>query len=609
MFRRVILACLFLAIVASARGAEVPDGLSAAAIAGPVEVIVGLRAPAAGPFASLSAIADRQAEVLAALRNDEVRVRHRYESVAGFSARVTSGGLRELAAHPDVAWVAADLPGQGALDLSVPRIGADRVQARFVGGRGVVVAVLDSGVESDHPDLRDALVHEECFCRGSCAEGGGPDCTPACCPGGSARASGPGSAAAGHPHGTHVSGILLSRGAVSSVGVAPEAELVAIRVLDADNRGFVSDWLAALDWIAVRRPDVRVVNMSLASLLVFEGDCVSDCEAACRPENGCDPETVCGINEMIADVVARLRRRGTVVVAASGNNSKARAMSTPACVPAVVAVGALETDESVGSFSNASSELDLLAPGVDVISSGLNGGLSLLCSEINGRRVCGGTSVAAPHVAGTAALLAAASPGSSADRIESVMIETGIPVRDARNGRTYPRIDARAAFGEITRVLEIDPGGGSGSSDCLLGWNFFPPDIVRRSRRPVATCVDGDPVCDGDSAIGRCTFLLSLCFNVRDPLLPLCATSQPIAAFDVVEPSLQSAPGSVERANAAAILAALPPFPLAASDRCTDLIPIVVPRVGSRGHAALRLGARTATRDDPDVFYLRCLAP
>lgn len=608
--RRAWTALVALCCAASAvSAADVEPRLSALVETGPVDVIIGLRPPAAGHLASLSAIEDRQGQVLGALAPSEVEVRHRYQTVPGLAARVTAAGLRALEEHPDVAWVAADLIGTGALDLSVPRIGADRVQARYVGGRGVVVAVIDSGVERDHPDLAEALIHEECFCRGTCGTVGGAGCKPDCCPDGSARASGPGSAAAGHPHGTHVAGIVLSRGAVASVGVAPDADLVAIRVLDENNAGVVSDWLAALDWIAAARPDVRVVNMSLASLLVFAGDCANGCAAQCRPEQGCDPRTVCGINQMLADVVARLRQRGTVVVAASGNNSNANAMSTPGCVPGVVSVGALDPDERVAFFSNASTELDLLAPGVDIISSGLNGGLSLFCSTIGEQRVCGGTSMAAPHVAGTATLLAAAVPGASAARIEAAMIETGIPVRDGRNQRVYPRLDARAAFGEITRTLEVDPGGGSAQSDCLLAWNFFPPDIVRRGRRPLATCTDGDLLCDGDGVVGQCTFQVSLCFNWREPLLPLCAVDEPIVAFDLKRPSTAARPGTVERRNANALRAALPAVPLSARNLCSERIPIVVPRSGPVGAGLVRLGARTATRNDSDAVYLRCIAP
>lgn len=599
-------ALLVVALALPARAASVDPQVVAAAAGGVVDVIVGLRAPAFAGDASLAAIADRCEAVLSALPADDVRVHHRYESIAGFAAALTAEGVHALSRHPDVAWIAADMPGAGALTNSVPRVRGDRVHARFVTGGAVSVAVIDSGVEAMHPDLVGALLHEECFCRGTCGPGGGIACRPDCCPDGSARASGPGSAAAGHPHGTHVSGIVMSRGNVAGVGVAPRADLVAIRVLDEANLGMVSDWLAALDWIAVHRPQVRVINMSLATFRVFRGDCVADCEFECLPHLGCDAASVCGINNMLADVVDRLRRRGTVVVAAAGNQSDDAALAVPACVPGVLSVGALDRNERVAFFSNGGPQLDLLAPGVDVASSGLGGSTSLLCGQLGGQRVCGGTSIAAPHVAGAAALLAAARPGASAAAIEAALIDSGRPVFDPRNGRTVPRIDARAAFAEITRVLEIDPAGGSGGADCLLAWNLRPPDIVHRSRHPVARCRDGDAVCDGDTVNGQCTFGLSLCFNVRDPLLPFCAIGEPILEVELLSPSRSAPAGSIERINADNLWERLPPLPLAAADACTSPIPIVVPRGGA---TMLRVAARTATRRDSDRFHFHCVAP
>ena len=596
-----------------ASGAEAaavdPVLVSMARGAAGLDVIVGLEKSEYPVGASRAVIRARQAAVLSVLPSRDILVRHRYESIAGLAARVTPAGLESLAAHPDVAWIAPDIPGFGALEESIPQIRADRVHDHFITGSGVVVAVIDSGVDAEHPDIAGSVIHEECFCNGNCDEGAGVFCRPDCCPDGTARQSGPGSAAAGHPHGTHVSGILLSRGEIAGVGVAPAASLIAIRVLDASNRGSVSDWLAALDWLAVHRPDVRVVNMSLSSARVFRGDCAVQCELDCRPQDGCDVDTVCGINRMLADVVARLRRRGTVVVAASGNSSRDDGLSSPACVTGVLSVGAVDGNDDVAFFSNAGSELDLLAPGIDVVSSLPGGGRGQFCGTVGGQQVCGGTSMAAPHVAGTAALLAAAAPAASAAAIEAAIAGTGVAVLDPRNGRSYPRVDAAAAFREITRVREIDPGGGSVRSDCLLGWNFLPPDIVRRRRNPVARCRDGDRICDADSITGQCTFLLSLCFNLNDPLLPFCAVDEPIVALDVREPSARAPAGSTERRNADALLATLPPLPLAGADLCTQAVPIIVRRDEGSGISRMRLRARTATRTDTDVFVLECEAP
>ncbi len=601
---------LFGGLTEPVAGAAVdPGAVSAANSDGLVNVVVGLHRSPEPWIDRGAAIHARQSAVLATVPGDEVQVLHRYQSVAGLAVRASAAGLDALARDPDVAWIAADMEGSGALADSVPQIEGDRVHHRLMFGADVVVAVIDSGIDSSHPDLAGSVIHEECFCTGTCASNPGPFCRPDCCPDGSDRQSGPGSADAGHPHGTHVSGIVRSAGTIAPLGVAPDTKLVAIRTLDAGNRGSVSDWLAALDWIAANRRDVRVVNMSLASSLTFSADCADQCELDCRPQDGCDPDTVCGINRMIADVVEQLRRRGTVVVAASGNNAEDSGMSSPACVPGVVSVGAVDGEDRVAFFSNASPLLDVVAPGTDVVSTLPDAQAGQLCGFVGGQRVCGGTSAAAPHVAGTAALLIASAPGSSAEQVEDAIRDTGLQVLDLRNGRVYPRVDAFAAFRQITRVREINPAGGDGHSDCILGWNFFPPEIVQQRRRPIAVCRDGDPLCDGDGSNGVCTFLVSLCFNTTDPLLPRCDNSEAIEAIELREPAADAPAGSQERRNANNILGTLPPFPLGGTDLCTQPIPIVVSRSVDGGVAALRLRARTAQRNDSDTFYLRCDAP
>jgi len=595
-------ACLGL-LLAVAPVAAATVGTTATARAGAngrVDVVVILR-PAATGGDEAAAVRHRRARLdalLSAFRAAEVAPRHRYTTLDAFSANVSAAGLAALARHPDVLRVDADAPGRGALAQSVPRIRADRVQARGITGEDVAVAVLDTGVEADHPDLRGALVDEECFCSASC-----PSiqfCRTDCCPNGSDRQSGAGSAVTQSAHGMNSAGIILSHGAVAAVGVAPAAKLVAIRVVDDATLGVLSDWLAALDWIAANRPDVRVVNMSLSSDQLFAGDCSANCGS----------EEICGINQLFADVVERLRRRGTLVFAASGNQSQRNLLGSPACVRGVVAVGAVDPEDHVAFFSNGGARLALLAPGVNVISPGLDGGLSLLCGDIGNQYVCGGTSIAAPHAAGAAALLFSAQPSASADAVEGALRSTGVPVFDARSGRTYPRVEAFAALRSLTRTLPLEPAGSSATTDCLLEWNFFPPDIVRRGPRPVAECRDGDSLCDADGRNGQCTFLLSLCFNNHEPLLRRCATDEALRSIHLRTPSAAAAPGSLERGNAEQLLAALPPLPLTRADACTTLAPFVVRRAaGSVGVAQIRMSVRTATRRDSDRFALRCLPP
>src|SRR2546423_15420364 len=112
--------------------------------------------------------------------------------------------------------VDVDPPAWADLAESAALIRADQVRGTGVTGRGVVVAVVDTGVDTHHPDIRDSLIGEQCFCA-----------TPAgvpCCPNGGAQQSGAGSAEDDHGHGTNVAGIITSDGRVAPPGNAPDAQ-------------------------------------------------------------------------------------------------------------------------------------------------------------------------------------------------------------------------------------------------------------------------------------------------------------------------------------------------------------------------------------------------
>ena len=467
----------------------------------------------------------------------------------------------------------------------MPHVRADRVRARGVDGAGVTIAVIDSGVDATHPDIVDALRHEECFCRagriGGIRRG-------ACCPNGMDRASGPGSAASADLHGPHVAGIALSRGHVAPPGVAPGAGLVAVRVLDDRNSGFLSDWIAALDWLAAERPDVRVVNMSLVSQAVFAASC----------EVGCDNQSGCATNRLFAAAIDALWARGALVFAAAGNDGHANAVAAPACVSRAVAVAAVDDADVPAAFNNGGAALDLLAPGVDIVSDGLGGGLA----------VVSGTSMAVPHAAGLGALVLAARPGYGADDVFAVLRASGVPV--AAGEHTLPRIDAFAALNVAMRAPELVRGGGGRGSDCLLELSIVPPEAVTTSARAVATCIDNDPTCDGDTIAGQCTFAVAPCLNMRDPLLRGCATGETLETVAIFAPRVDAPPGSIARANVDALAFALPEFPFAGEQTCGSTVPFIVtrPDPASAGTGEIRMRVTTATRRDYDRVIFRCLA-
>ena len=354
-----------------------------------------------------------------------------WASTTAYATDATAADIERLRADPNVLRVDLDVGGGGATAVEGALLGIDRVVRDGYRGSGVTVAVLDTGVDGNHPDLAGRVIDEHCFCE------------PACCPGGVAEASGPGSAQDDHGHGTRMAGVLASRGAIGALGLAPDVRLIAVKVMDSNNRFSASaQVISGLQWILENHPETRVVNLSLATDERFAGSC--------------DNATAYTI--AFAQVIAALRANGTIVVTASGNAGDTARMSAPACVAGSTAVGATYvrdfgsktwppvcTDNTtdtdvVACFSNSSGALDLLAPGVHVVMPTLGGGT----------QTGTGTSPPTAIVSSAAALLLSIDPALSPQAVENVLKDNGIPVLDARTGQTFTRIDAARAVRAIT---------------------------------------------------------------------------------------------------------------------------------------------------------------
>lgn len=324
-----------------------------------------------------------------------------------FAAEIAAEDLEELRSDPRVRAIAIDTGGSGGLAQSLPRIRADLVHAMGIDGDGTTVAVLDSGIDGNHPVFAGRISGEACFCDNLDGTG--------CCPFGDRERVGPGSAKDDQGHGTHVAGIVS--------GVAPATDIVAVKVLDSLNRfRSFTQIFRALEWVADSRPDVDAINMSLGSDALFTD---ANCELS-------------AIALGLQPVIARLRKRGVLIAASTGNNGVTDKMWLPACMADVLGVGATHDNaDTVASFSNSSPALDLLAPGVSITAAARGGGTTTLS----------GTSMAAPHVAGLIALMKQkAGPRLPADSIQTILRTSGKPVVDTRNGITAPRIDALATI-------------------------------------------------------------------------------------------------------------------------------------------------------------------
>jgi len=442
----------------------VPADLAAAAAAGaPLRVVVSLHAvpdAPASPPAARARRARRVEAVLETLVPGDLALRHRYRALDGFAGEIRPGGLARLAADPRVRAIALDRGGRGHLAESLDVAGFAPPGGIGPDGTGVTVAFVDSGIDLSHADLAGAVVAERCFCSG----GGG------CCPNGLATQSGAGAAQDDHGHGTNVAGIVTSDGVVAPRGGAAGAEVVAVKVLDANNAFCCSsDVVAALDWILDERPDVDVVNLSLGTFALYAGVC----------------DTADAVTQLFADAVDALRARGTPSVAAAMNGGSTARMAAPACVENALSVGAV-WDADVGSqtafgctdpltaadlvtcWSNRNATTDLFAPGAPVTSAGLGGGVSTFR----------GTSQAAPLVSACLAALFEADPLATADHVEKALRLGAVFVPDAAVQDSVRRLDCASALAALPEArIPLAPlwGYGAGALALLLA--------ARRRRR------------------------------------------------------------------------------------------------------------------------------
>ncbi|WP_433244422.1 S8 family serine peptidase [Streptosporangium sp. CA-135522] len=344
----------------------------------------------------------------------------------------TGESLAALAEDPRVLSVRRDRAySPASLASGLTLIGADRAHAEGADGRGKTIAIIDTGIDRDHPALNGKVVEEACF---SVTD----DEAKSLCPNGQAGQVGQGSADAKTPacvdgavnlceHGTHVAGIAHA--------VAPEANIVAIQVFsrvdDCEGGGacltaYESVILLALDHVAKLKDggsDVVSVNLSLGGGL-YEGACDGE------------PE----VQEMKEKINA-LRAKGVAIVAAAGNEGMSGA-GVPGCISGAVTVGATSDGDAIPGWSNRGSVLDLFAPGVEIDSS-VPGGRTAVYS---------GTSMSTPHVTGALALLAQKFPGESPDALAGRLTAAGRPI--VYEGVSTPRLDV---YGALTQRAPSPP--------------------------------------------------------------------------------------------------------------------------------------------------------
>ncbi|MCP2327116.1 subtilisin family serine protease [Hamadaea flava] len=339
------------------------------------------------------------------------QTRHVYSAgLHGFSANLAEAQARKLAADPAVAYV-EQVQRIGVLDTqnNPPNWGDDRIDQRNLPlnqtftypanpGQGVTVYILDTGLNASHTDFTGRVKQGVDMVDN--------DSTPQDC----------------HGHGTHVAGTAVG----TTYGIAKKASLVSVRVLNCQGSGTNDDLIAGIDWVRANAQKPAVANYSIG--------CQSRCSSAAMDS---------AVNNLISS--------GVQFVEAAGNSGDDACYYSPQGVSAAITVGNSTNADARNSTSNYGSCLDLFAPGTSIVSASY--------SSNTGSATMTGTSMASPHVTGSAALYLGANPSATPAQVRNALVTNGTTGKITSPGSGSPNVLLYTGF-----IGGGDPGSPSVTS-------------------------------------------------------------------------------------------------------------------------------------------------
>lgn len=411
--------------------------IARAANEGPLPVIVTLT--------SLSA----QRDVTRAIEGMDATVRVRYELFPILAITAGPDALATLARLADVLVMNEDIARPPSLASTMPVINGDDVQTLGWDGSGQTVAILDTGIDVDHPFFGPRIVSQACY---SNAAGGGSGTT--LCPNGMNSDTGTNSADAETAnclngadnicdHGTHVAGIAAGNAAgvagAPGNGVAPGADIIAIQVFTRFNTDAACDPVDATPGSA---PCVRTYDsdqiLGLQRVLALSS--TTTIAAVNMSLGGGEHGTACDADGR-KTAIDSLLSAGIATVVSAGNDGFLNSVGAPGCISTAITVGSTTDADTVSGFSNRGTLVDIFAPGSAVNSA--------VPDDTWGNK--NGTSMAAPHVTGAFAILRQIYPTATIATLLQYMQDSGVDITYATNAAgttnaTTPRLDLLGAI-------------------------------------------------------------------------------------------------------------------------------------------------------------------
>lgn len=257
-------------------------------------------------------------------------------------------------------------------------------------GHRIRIGVIDTGIDFNHPDLRQSLIRGINLLNRSMLPHDD------------------------NGHGTHIAGTIAAANQLQGmIGVAPRSLIAPVKAFDHNGSAFVSDIILGIEWCIRNR--MHIINMSFGMKTK---------------------------SKALLGAVINAHNAGVIIVASSGNDGKRRTVDYPARYPQTISVGATTKLRRVAPFSNRGSYIDVYAPGDKIVSAWLNGNYNEMS----------GTSMATSHVSGAIALLLAHKPELTPTEIKAIIKKSIQPLRGSKARRTIGELDIQRMMKAVDKI-------------------------------------------------------------------------------------------------------------------------------------------------------------